>query len=247
MATWGAKGKRSVRGSTRRAFPFRGRKVVPWKRRSAMSGRYGRAAMRIKRTQSGMRDAVVNTGVYFLQSNPSANTYTNGQLIWQASDLPGISDFSNLFDEYCVNRLTVRLQPRYNGADAVIGQSASGMGYLPTVVTAIDTDGAMTNTTFDGILQYDNVKFHDVTKPIVLSYKPACFSSVQVNPIGGATSNNLRQTGKWISLDGLGTSVDFYGLCVGIKSPALLAGASPTYPWSWDIFCTADISFRKVS
>ncbi len=171
---------------------------------------------------------------------------------FQLSDLPGISDFTNLFDEYRLNSITVRFVPKFSGANTndFYSSSASLVApALPTLLTAIDPDGVFSTGTPEDMLQYGNVRWHKSSADhVIVKFKPTAFSGLQTNPVGGITANVQKINNSWISLDGSGTAVDFFGLAVLVKSPYNdLAGGTSSYHYSWETYVTYDISLRRAS
>lgn len=238
MATWGAKRKRSSRGGgTRKKGKWGGPPMSV--RRSALSSRARGSTLIVNRTIAGFTTSG-GTRLSGIIAPLTPTTYGYANLQWQLSDLPGYTDFVTLFEEYKVNSLTYRFRPKFNGADQGFGSTQGG---VPDIMTAVDTDGGFSSTTLDALLQYSNVKFQPATREFVVKFKPAAFAAVQVDAT--TTKNTNKLSGTWMSLlsGASGGSVDYYGLAVGVQTPT---GTNTTSPWTWDVYVTANVTFRRT-
>jgi hypothetical protein len=204
----------------------------------------------VKRTSVGWRSPTQFVGNNIIISN--TGQFVSSPMIWQLNDLPGQTDFITLFDEYKVNSITWRFMPRFTGASmdplaittggAISSTLSLGM---PEFMTAIDTDGGFRGTSLDRMLQYENVKFHKCQDMFTVTVKsPTAFGSVQTGYLG-TTNNQQVLKNKWfaISSGSTGGSIDFYGLQCGVNNP-YGEDAGRLITWAWDVYVTADVSFR---
>lgn len=165
-------------------------------------------------------------------------------MLFQLNDLPGYTDFTNLFDEYRVNSLTYRFMPRCTSVDSTF---ASNLNAAPTVITAIDDDGAYMTSSLNSMMQYGNCRFHSGLKPFTVKFTPTAFGSVQVNPVSGLTANQTKLKRKWFALSGgsTGAGIEHYGLAFFAELPPG-NGATDADQYKWDVYVTADVSFRRT-
>lgn len=199
--------------------------------------------VRIKRTVNLFRTSENSTSQYV--AIPALSTSTGVGMYFQLADLPSFSEYSNLFDEYRVNKLTYRFMPRFSSVDA----SGSSLA-VPDVFTAIDTDGAFQIGSLNAMMQYGNLRFRRGDQRFTVSYSPKAFGAVAIGggTIGG-TASVATLTNQWFSLGpnttATAASVDFYGLSFFAQLPVGFSAAGAS-TYSWDVYVTADISFRKT-
>lgn len=243
MPTWGAKRKRSGYGGSGRGASWkRGRRAGVYKRWSRRRGAAGTRTgeMRVRRTCNALRTASDAVNTIFAIPNGLQN---NGLgLIFQINDLPGYTDFVTLFDEYRINSLTYRFMPRFNVSEAAYGGAQSA---IPTFITAVDDDGAFQTTTLGTMLQYGNARIRRGNQPIVVKFQPCAFGAVQTSST--TVANQAKLKGKWFALGSgsTGASVDFYGLAIFAELPGGYTATSSSQ-YEWDVYVTADVSFRKT-
>lgn len=257
MVSWGAKRKRSGGGGSGRGASWkRSRRAgvyKRWARRGAAGSRTG--SMRIRRTTKFVRTANAAESQYDSVYISAGVNYTNWNLMFNLSDLDGVTDLTAMFDEYRINRLTYRFFPRFSALDAVDAAQTVAVGVttqpsIPDFIYAIDDDGRFAAGTVDALLQYGNVKVSRGNRVVTVSFVPSAFTSLQTNPVG-TTAAMGKFKKKWIACSSSSIGVDFYGLALGLKLPGTQVGFNSTAPgapaaYSWDVYVTADISLRKT-
>lgn len=81
------------------------------------------------------------------------DVYINGSFS-SSFAVPNYTEFTNLFDEYCIKKVEVTVLPTY----ATAGPSASTNGWLPWVIHAADYDDTG-NTTCTALQQYNDAQY----------------------------------------------------------------------------------------
>ena len=246
-----------VRKMTRRRRPAAPRPRRRYGTLSARGGRLSMGAIRLTRTVNGAlcfggvnaqgsTNGVISTCYAPYTSGGTTFNFASYSLGFQLSNLPGYTDFTQLFDEFKVVKLEYIFMPRYSSAEYGAGTTLSGISIeqCGDVVTAIDQDGAYGNGSMNGILQYGNAKFHAPGKMFSVSFMPAAFTSLQTNPTLGTTSNVGKLMNKWVALSSgtSGGSVDYYGLNFCINATAANNVAAVAY----DVYTRATLDFRKT-
>lgn len=119
----------------------------------------------------------------------------------QLSSLPNVSDFTNLFDQYCIDKVEVTYIPRYDNSDI------SNLSYqLPRIYGVVDHDDAATPTNIDQLMQYANLKSAQFNKPFKVAYVP----SVAVQSYGTVLASGfMPKTHQWVDINN--SSVAHYG------------------------------------
>jgi hypothetical protein len=117
-----------------------------------------RPVHKFKRTLERLYD-VVTDGI-----NPTLNGY-----IFKLNDLPGFTDFTNLFDMYIIKKIEIDWVPEYTElTDAALVSNAVNVRFNSAVDIADNTAPA----TVDELLQYESLKATSITKNHSRSWKP---------------------------------------------------------------------------
>ena len=88
------------------------------------------------------------------------------------NELPNYTDYTNLFDQYRIDRVSVMFFPRTGNVSDSNIQTVSGQG-IQLLTTAIDLSGSTTATpTIADLLEYGSVEQHLLTKPVTISFQP---------------------------------------------------------------------------
>ncbi|CAF3328433.1 unnamed protein product, partial [Rotaria socialis] len=112
------------------------------------------------------------------------NQAAAGQIVpvlFQMTQLPGYTDFSNLYDQFRVDKIYVRVVPQFNFALLQTSVAATP-AIQPTdisedILACIDYT-AIGPTTQGGIEEYGNMKRFRNGKPAVLKYTPSILKSI---------------------------------------------------------------------
>lgn len=142
------------------------------------------------------------------------------------SDLPNITDFTNLYDQYCVKGIKFSMIPRTSEADT--SQA------LPNIGTVLDFDDNNVPTGWDQITQYESFKMTRGNKVHNRYFKPA------VSPVvwsGTALANAyMVKKNQWIDVTYVDTP--HYGI-KGVIGQTLVA---QTYDVKIDMY----LAFKNV-
>lgn len=199
-----------------------------YKRRMKKSKRGMKKSRQFKGKKVGLRQPVH----YFKRSQYYSATIVNNTLnntpfatTFRLSDVPNVSEFSNLYDQYKITAIKWKLMPR--SSDYAIGLTA------PRVFSIVDKDDSSPPLNIDEILQYQNVKVTSFGKWHTRYIKPNI--GYQLGDL--STTINMRSVGKgWIDM--ANTNVPHYGI-KGIITPSSSALA-------FDLHVTYFLAFKNV-
>jgi len=150
-------------------------------------------------------------------------------LAFRLDDLPDYSDFTNLFDNYCILGVYVQLSLRAQPVSQTSGISSS------LVVTATDVDDISLPTTYSALKEYTTYREDNGTNKnrIVRQLQPR----VAVATYAGSFTSYATPPVTWINTSS--QSVQHYGLKIGLP-----AGNSSSAYAIWDISATYHIACR---
>ncbi len=117
---------------------------------------------------------------------PGATRYHISGAAVYADSLPGLTDFSNLFDSWRISKVVVRI-------DIPLGlsNSASAPSYVPQIVYAPDYNDA-TGANKTDLLQYPQVQVHNFNKdgftPFLVEFSPRALVEVPSGVVSTAYS-----------------------------------------------------------
>lgn len=149
-------------------------------------------------------------------------------LYFQAGDLPQISSFSALFDQYRIEEVKVHFFPVFNQS----AQLASP-DYADLVMVVKDYDDATVPTTRGQILEYEDIVVKWMYNPFTVQLKPRA----AVAAYNGSFSAYTNVKAPWIDL--ATTNTQHYGL----KGHFGATSAGGCY---WRVVCEMAISFRCI-
>lgn len=150
------------------------------------------------------------------------------------SDLPNVTEYTALFDQYKINAVKVTFRPRYDnfaGNDTVDttlpGTTAQGMTRVHVINdpdSTLTPTGAYTSATLNSFLEQGNVRTYDGTKPFSVYYRPKIVNSLTTG------TNNIRA--PWINTSS--PSVSHRGFHYFMQDVNLTG----TFNQAFDIFVT---------
>lgn len=163
-------------------------------------GNYGGRRLRIR---SGKRQpihyftrTVYLPGFYNLVAGgPAVGTARNFKL----SDVPNASEFTQLFDQYCIKMVKMSLIPRFT---EVSNTSTQG-----NIWSVLDYDDSIAPPNVDTVLQYENVKRTRMSQIHTRYFKPAVADEIYATGVAttyGAKKNQF--------LDCTNDAVEHYGV-----------------------------------
>lgn len=208
----------------RKAMPS-GRKPY---RSSGMRGllRPYRAAARPMYTY---KQTVLNpTGIAGISVAPGA-TYLNSYQFSLSQVGGNIAAFSQLYDQYKINKVVITFVPKFNVSD--IDAAGTTGGNLAMFASCIDYDDNSIPLSFGEVLERQNAKLHR-TKMVTRVLKPC----VNFNVSTGLTAGVSTKQSPWLDIDSI--TVPHFGVKIGIT------GVPVTQ--NYDIIVKYYLAFRQV-
>lgn len=152
---------------------------------------------------------------------------------YKLSDLPNVTEYQALFDQYKICGIKVKIIPKnVNTGGAANTNQVTGFGQI---VTCLDFDDNVTPTSKDQLLQYSNVKVTPNGRMQTRYFTPKMLSEVYRSSV--ATAYNVINC-KW--LDMTYADVPTYGLKLWIDAPTQTGSTPPpnNIVASYDIYET---------
>lgn len=133
------------------------------------------------------------------------------------NNVAGVDEIKNLFDNYRIKKISLRIDFGFNTAPGIIEGTGAGSGSLtggpwalPIMHYAYDADDASAVTSLENLLQNSYAKTVRLgDKSVNVSFTPRAQATVQATP-GTAVSGGLLPVGQW--LDCQSTAVEHYGM-----------------------------------
>lgn len=155
---------------------------------------------------------------YFLENiTQEAGGNMSRAYVIRFSDLPGVSEFTSLFDEFKIRKATFRFEPTYseNGLSQINNYS------LKYVRSAVDLNDSSPYGSEDLMFQHDTLKNHKPNSVIIRSVNmPAIAAEAYAGPI---TSGYYIQRNKWIDMANYG--MPHFGLRLWISQTGMPTGS----------------------
>lgn len=121
------------------------------------------------------------------------------------SQLPAVAEFTNLFDQYRINKIVLKFVPDKNSAE--FGAATSP---IPTFHTVLDYNDATAPATLNEMLEYAN---HRMTRGSAVHTRVFTPASLDAVAAGGATSLSNPTWKQWLSTSA--SNIDHFGLKAG--------------------------------
>lgn len=190
--------------------------------------RYGRRYPR--RPRLGLGNRVYNfKRTLFLENSigvTAAGTLYSNHFGFTLGMLPAATDFTNLFDQYRINKVVWKAIPKFNTVNALSG---AGNALLAQVHTAIDYDDSAalpTGTALSEITQYQTHRMHRGTAVVRRTIVPKA-------ELTGSGASVFPKAYQWIDCDN--TAILHNGIKVVIPKP-LPAGTEMWYDVQMDVY-----------
>lgn len=187
---------------------------MSYRRRARKAYRMRRKRAKVARGRVGAKAQPVH---YFKRTRfyesalviaPAVNQYQG--VAFTLGDLPDVTDFTALYDQYKISKIEVKWLPRGNSSD--VGSS----GNISRFFSVIDRDDDAVPSSIDQLTQYESLKVTPTTATHARSFKP----SMRLETATGlGTTANTIVGPKWI--DVTNTNVKHYGVKIGIQGPPL--------------------------
>lgn len=173
----------------------------------------------------------------YLQNAIAVTNAQNYSQSWafRLNDMPGATDFTNLYDEYQITKAVIKFIPKFSQVNAITGNNIAN-SLLTQFMTAIDYDDANAlpvATAIDDITQYGSFRMTRGNK----THTRVVYPKVEVT----GTSLQAPKSRQWVDCD---TPVALHnGLKVVIPQLATLPADTVLY---WDAQITLYMKFRNV-
>lgn len=156
---------------------------------------------------------------------------------FQLNDLPNVSEFTSLFDQYRIKGISFKLVPKQGLAIQQGVVTAGGnQAVMPKIYSCIDYDDASAPGSIDEVLQYQNVKISRANQTHKRYFKPAIAD--ELFNTGVTTAYGMRKN-TWI--DCSYPSVEHYGIRFYIEP-----STANTPRWDYDLVCKFYLQFKYV-
>lgn len=144
--------------------------------------------------------------------------------------LPGYTDFTNLYDQYCIKKIVVKIIPKVTQHN--LATTTTGNSDLPQVHSVVDYDDATTPTSVSQLVEYQS---HRMTRGNQIHTR-VIVPKVELSTSG---TGNAPKSYQWLDCDD--SSVNHRGIKVWFNAPQS-AGMSVYY----DMLVKVYFSMRNV-
>lgn len=135
---------------------------------------------------------------------------------FRINQIPGISEFTALYDQYRIDKVVFRAIP-YTTENATTGTTPP-WGLAP-VYTVIDLDSAATPPDTATLREYTSVRTHQALKPVVRVLRPRALTQIYRSTT--STAYALANPRQWLDLGE--TDVPHYGIKMAAQLPNVSA------------------------
>lgn len=179
----------------------------------------------------------VSTNVSSGVITQAGSTAVLGAIAFTLADLPQVSTFSSMFDQYRFEKVKLRFFTRNSYVTTRASNSPNQA--LPLVFVAIDRDDSSAPSLLSDLQQYDNCVCAPATTSVDVDLVPSITPSVFAS---GAFSGYEVKRSDQVWIDIANTSVPNYGVKFGITALQV----SSTDTWAWDVQAWYTVSFRNT-
>lgn len=160
------------------------------------------------------------------QSSVVDNT---GAFTFTLNDVPQVTSFQALFDQYRIAEIQVTFRPMYTGTSIAVTVS----NIIPQIYTAVDFDSA-TTTSIAAIREYSTCKTHEL-EDFAIRFKPG----IAMAAYSGAFTSFANMTNQWLDL--ASPAIQHYGLLYGIEA----GNSGQTALQVWNVEFQYKLEFRN--
>lgn len=165
-------------------------------------------------------ETFIGNPILFNQTSAGNST---GLIQNSLNQLPQVAEYTALYNQYCIKRITAIFVPAYNVADTNIPLSATPVD-APRMVYAIqDSAQQVAPSVESDVLQDNGCKIRMFTKPIKVSWRPK--PAVADAVVAGGFVANTRRGLQWLTT--AATTVAHNGLAYSFTNSVPIAG-TPT-------------------
>lgn len=184
------------------------------RRRRRAPNRYQRMARRVRssyRKKTNLGWMVHKFTRACVQTSTLMDTDAFGTLVFQLSDLPNYTDFTNLFEVYMITGVKVTFIWDKNSAHNDTGVINPGdNSFIPNLYVSYDPDSITSPATINDLLERGDCKYKRMDKPLSFFVKP----KVNISTYETAVTSGYINGNGWI--DTANPGIDYYGLKFGI-------------------------------
>jgi len=138
-------------------------------------------------------------GAYDITNNGVADSLVS--INFSLNDLPGYTEFTALFNTYCIEKIEISFRPEYTVlSDAAAVSNSVNVEFN----SAIDLTGAAAPSATTDVMQYQNCQHTSIVKTHIRRFKPAYLIDNQVP--------------SCVPVSTSAPSANWYGLLVGIPA-----------------------------
>lgn len=170
------------------------------------------------------------------QITMSSAHVTNVAYQFLLNDLPQVSTFTNLYDQYKISWVKLQFIPVNTQVNINAAASPVSISYCPMAYCVIDYDDNTALSVRNDYFQYQNCQFKRMTNPFTVSFRP----HMAVAAYSGTFISYTNKMPEWIDCNS--PSVAHYGVKFGIDAGA---SAMDTYA-AYDCIATYWVKFRNV-
>lgn len=162
---------------------------------------------------------------------------SSGAFVATLSQLPNFTDFTNLYDQYCIKGFKVQLIPRGTNVDNAYDPNAPSITGMTTLIgSVIDYTDSNNLPSYADATQYESFKWTKGTRVHSRYIKPAVSRAV----FQGVTNGYNPSKNVWIGTDN--PSVPHYGIKIIADNTQLTGTAEVVF----DIQFTYYVGFKNV-
>lgn len=160
----------------------------------------------------------------------SSLTAGGGIFRFKLADLPDYSEFTNLYEQFRISKVTLRLLPVV-GTDA---EAATTTRLIPLAIAANTSalDVVTSGVSLNDVLSEQGCRVYAGDRPIVIACNPKAYSSVDGASAAGAY-------GGWLNTNGNGASCEWLGFKWAWET------TSPSGYSSYSVYATFTVECRN--
>lgn len=224
----------------------------------AASMRYARSIMRRMRYAAKKKKTIkkLTTSYHFKRICDVANIQAEvagaqnfGSYVFQLNQLPNFTEFTNLFDQYRINKVVLKLIPQFNQSTYNVGHPASTIpsglpaGRNPRFYIVNDYDDDTNPASIDTLRQYAKVKVYPVMNNKIIKHIITPATQMQAYETL-ATTGYVPKFKQWINCND--NNVPHYAIKWGIENTSAIFSDPALRCTFFKVEATFYVSFKGV-
>lgn len=186
-----------------------------------------RSRMRLSNNQHNFKRTTQLANLATSSIAPGYRSYT-----FHLDQLPGVSDFTTLYDQYRINGVKLEFVPQISGMD---GNPNTTLYAMPNIHMVIDRDDTNTLALTD-MMQYTGYKRKRGHLSCSVYFKPSVLTEVFRSAV---STSYVPKTGQFIDM--AAPNVPHYGVKVIVDQ-----GPGSGIQWAWTVFATYYFTCKNV-